>query len=131
MKVIDVLKENKETLSFEVFPPKKESGFDTIWEATEKIAQISPSFMSVTYGAGGGASRYTIDVAKNVQEKFGVPMLAHLTCVGSTKESLREKISIMKASGIESILALRGDITDERVGDVAGLALLESVSLHD
>lgn len=114
MRIIDILNEKDETLSFEVFPPKKESTFECVWETTDKIAKIKPDFMSVTYGADGGASEYTIAIAKKVQEVDKIPMLAHLTCVGSTKESLREKIAIMKASGIESILALRGDITDDR-----------------
>lgn len=110
MKIIDLLKDNKLALSFEVFPPKNETGFDSVKSATEQIAQLHPAFMSVTYGAGGGSSKHTLDIAKNINEKYGVPTLAHLTCVASTKETVAQKISEIKAAGIKNIMALRGDI---------------------
>ena len=110
MKIIDLLAGEKLTLSFEVFPPKTESVFDTIKHATEEIARLNPAFMSVTYGAGGGTSKYTLDIAKNIKELYGVPTLAHLTCVSSTKETVRQKIAALKAAGIENVMALRGDI---------------------
>lgn len=113
MKIIDILNSQKMSLSFEVFPPKKETGFDSVREATEKIAELKPSFMSVTYGAGGGTSRYTLDIAKNIKEKYSVPMLAHLTCVSSSKETVRERIADMKEAGIFNVMALRGDLTPE------------------
>ena len=113
MKIIDLLTENKLTLSFEVFPPKTESVFDSVKHATEEIAKLSPSFMSVTYGAGGGTSKYTLEIAKNIKERYGVPTLAHLTCVSSTKETVAEKIEAMKSAGIENVMALRGDLTPE------------------
>ena len=97
-------------LSFEVFPPKSSSSFDSVREATEKIASLSPSFMSVTYGAGGGTSKYTIDIAKNIQDNYHIPTLAHLTCVSSDRETVRERIADMKAAGIKNVMALRGDI---------------------
>ena len=84
MKIIDLLKSEKLSLSFEVFPPKTEMGFDSVKTATEEIAKLKPSFMSVTYGAGGGTSKYTLDIAKNIKELYNVPTLAHLTCVSST-----------------------------------------------
>ena len=110
MKLTNILTGPKPSLSFEVFPPKSDSSFDSVKEATEKIASLSPSFMSVTYGAGGGTSRYTVEIARNIQEKYGVPTLAHLTCVSSTKETVRERIEDMKAVGIKNVMALRGDI---------------------
>ena len=110
MKIIDLLKQNKLSLSFEVFPPKTESGFESVKTATEEIAKLKPSFMSVTYGAGGGTSKYTLDIAKNIKELYGVPTLAHLTCVSSTKETVRKKIAEIKEAGIENVMALRGDI---------------------
>ena len=110
MKIIDLLAGEKLTLSFEVFPPKTESVFDTIKHATEEIARLNPAFMSVTYGAGGGTSKYTLDIAKNIKELYGVPTLAHLTCVSSTKETVRQRIAALKAAGIENVMALRGDI---------------------
>ena len=110
MKIIDLLKNEKISMSFEVFPPKTESGFESVKSATEEIAKLNPSFMSVTYGAGGGTSKYTLDIAKNIKEIYGVPTLAHLTCVSSTKQTVKDKIEQIKDAGITNIMALRGDI---------------------
>ncbi|MBR2466803.1 MAG: methylenetetrahydrofolate reductase [Clostridia bacterium] len=116
MRIIDLLKDEKLSLSFEVFPPKTESGYESVKSATEEIAKLSPSFMSVTYGAGGGTSKYTLDIAKNIKERYGVPSLAHLTCVSSTKQTVKERIEDIKAAGIENVMALRGDIPKELEG---------------
>ncbi len=113
MKITNLLKDQRLSISFEVFPPKTESGFESVKHATEKIAELKPSFMSVTYGAGGGTSKYTLDIAKNIKERYGVPSIAHLTCVSSTKATVRERISDIKAAGIENVMALRGDIPKE------------------
>ena len=110
MKISDLLRKETLSLSFEVFPPKTEAGFDSVKSATEEIAKLKPPFMSVTYGAGGGTSKYTLDIAKNIKERYGVESIAHLTCVSSTKETVAEKIREIKAAGIENIMALRGDI---------------------
>jgi len=110
MKLIDLLKNDALSLSFEVFPPKTDTLFDSVKTATEEIAKLRPAFMSVTYGAGGGTSRYTLDIAKNIKELYGVPTLAHLTCVSSTRESVHEKIAQIKEAGIQNVMALRGDI---------------------
>ena len=110
MKVSEALKGEKRTISFEVFPPKTDSSFETVRSATEEIASLSPSYMSVTYGAGGGTSKYTIEIAKNINDKYSVPTLAHLTCVSSTRETVRERILEMKNAGIKNVMALRGDI---------------------
>ena len=110
MKLTEILENGRLSLSFEVFPPKTDSSFDSVKSATEQIARLHPSFMSVTYGAGGGTSRYTLDIAKNIKEQYGVPTLAHLTCVSSSKERVRQKIEEMKDAGIENVMALRGDI---------------------
>ncbi|MBR2181227.1 MAG: methylenetetrahydrofolate reductase [Oscillospiraceae bacterium] len=117
MKIIDLLSEKKLSLSFEVFPPKTEMGFDSVKDATEKIAKLRPSFMSVTYGAGGGTSRYTLDIAKNIKARYNVPTLAHLTCVSSTKETVRNMIENIKAAGIQNIMALRGDIPEDKLSE--------------
>ena len=93
MKISDIVTGDRLSLSFEVFPPKTKTSFESVKSATEKIAKLCPSFMSVTYGAGGGTSRYTLDIAKNIKELYGVPTLAHLTCVSSTKETVKEKIA--------------------------------------
>ncbi len=113
MKIIDILNRKNMSLSFEVFPPKKETGFESVKKATEAIAESRPAFMSVTYGAGGGTSQYTLDIAKNIMEKYQVPMLAHLTCVSSSHETVAERIRAMKAAGIRNVMALRGDLTPE------------------
>ncbi len=113
MKIKELLKDERFSVSFEVFPPKTESNFESVRHATEEIAKLRPSFMSVTYGAGGGTSKYTLDIAKNIKEKYGVPSIAHLTCVSSTKETVIERIADIKRAGIENIMALRGDIPAE------------------
>ncbi len=113
MKITNILNSNKLSLSFEVFPPKTDTAFESVKNATEEIAKLHPSFMSVTYGAGGGTSHYTLDIAKNIKEAYGVPTLAHLTCVSSTRETVRERIKAIREAGIENILALRGDLTPE------------------
>ena len=113
MKISELLKKDTLSLSFEVFPPKNQTAFRSVKAATEKVAQLKPSFMSVTYGAGGGTSKYTLDIAKNITEMYGVPTLAHLTCVSSTKETVRQRIEDMKAAGIQNVMALRGDIPAE------------------
>ncbi|MBR5473287.1 MAG: methylenetetrahydrofolate reductase [Clostridia bacterium] len=112
MKIIDILNQEKPTISFEVFPPKSETAFDSVKLATEEIAKLRPAFMSVTYGAGGGTSPYTLDIAKNIKSIYGVPTLAHLTCVSSTKDTVKQKIDEIKAAGIENVMAFRGDIPD-------------------
>ena len=116
MKISEILKSNKRTLSFEVFPPKSASAFDSIKAATEEIASLSPAFVSVTYGSGGGTSRYTIDIAENIEKKYSVPTLAHLTCVSSTRDTVRARIADMKTAGIQNVMALRGDIPEHMIG---------------
>ncbi len=113
MKLTEVFKREGLSLSFEVFPPKTDTAFESVRHATEEIAKLRPSFMSVTYGAGGGTSRYTLDIAKNIKQCYGVPTLAHLTCVSSTRETVLAKIEQMRAAGIENIMALRGDVPKE------------------
>ncbi len=112
MKIIDIINSGKPTLSMEVFPPKTDDKFNSIKQATEEIAALKPDFMSVTYGAGGGTSEFTADIAENIQNKYGVPTLAHLTCVSSDKEKIDGVVENLKAKGIENVLALRGDIPE-------------------
>ena len=130
MKIIDILKQDTLSMSFEVFPPKTDAAFASVKAATEEIAQLKPSFMSVTYGAGGGTSAYTLEIARNIEANYAVPMLAHLTCVSSTREMVAERIAAMKASGIENVMALRGDLTPEMEGkDRSGWAYRHAVEL--
>lgn len=112
MKVIDIIKSGKPSLSLEVFPPKTDDKFESVKSVTEEIAALSPSFMSVTYGAGGGTSDFTVSIANNIQDKYNVPALAHLSCISSTKERVQSQLKQLKEAGIENILALRGDIPE-------------------
>lgn len=117
MKIRDLLNKDKLSVSFEVFPPKTNTAFESVKTATEKIAALKPAYMSVTYGAGGGTSEYTLDIAKNIKSLYAVPTLAHLTCVSSTKAMVKEKIEAIKAAGIENVMALRGDVPEERMNE--------------
>ena len=117
MKIIDILKEEKKSLSFEVFPPKTDSAFESVRHATQEIAKLRPAYMSITYGAGGGTSKYTLDIAENIKNDYGVPTLAHLTCVSSSKRTILERIDDMDRRGIKNVLALRGDIPEEMTND--------------
>ena len=116
MKIIDILTNGRANLSFEVFPPKTDSTFDSVKSAAEEIASYRPAFMSVTYGAGGGTSKYTLDIAKDIKELYGVPTLAHLTCVSSTRATVRQRIEDIKCAGVQNVMALRGDLTPELEG---------------
>lgn len=110
MKIRDLLAQEKPTLSFEVFPPKTDDKYDSIEKAVIRIAELHPDFMSVTYGAGGGTSKHTVNIASSVHNSHNVPAMAHLTCVSSTKEDIHQMLDELKAHNIENILALRGDI---------------------
>ncbi len=111
MKITELLKEEKCSVSFEVFPPKADTAFDSVRTATEKIAQLRPRFMSVTYGAGGGTGHYTLEIAKHIKEEFHVPVLAHMTCVCATRESVLKRIEEIRTAGISNVMALRGDMS--------------------
>jgi methylenetetrahydrofolate reductase (NADPH) len=113
MKISDLFKEKEVTLSFEVFPPKTDAGFEAVEKAASDIAALSPDFMSVTYGAGGGTSKNTARIAGDLQDRYNVPVLAHLTCVSSTRDLVRSVVNEYKERGIENIMALRGDIPKE------------------
>ncbi|MCI6087469.1 MAG: methylenetetrahydrofolate reductase [NAD(P)H] [Absicoccus porci] len=110
MSIIDILNNNKVTISFEVFPPKKETNFDEVEKAARQIADLHPNFMSVTYGAGGTNNKNTAHLAADIQNKTSTPVLAHLTCVSSTKEQVASVVHTYEDLGIDSIMALRGDL---------------------
>ena len=112
MKIRDILAEGKPTLSFEVFPPKTADNYRSVEEAALEIAKIGPAFMSVTYGAGGGTSQYTVQIASTIQKAARVTPLAHLTCVSSTRQRVNEILTELKENQIENVLALRGDIPE-------------------
>lgn len=110
MKIIDILKNKRVTLSFEVFPPKTADAVPTALAAAEAIAALYPDFMSVTYGAGGGTSDFTVHIASAVKKTYGVEVMPHLTCLSSTKEKVTETLQDYKEAGFETIMALRGDV---------------------
>ena len=110
MKISEILKQDKVTLSFEVFPPKTSSTYESVARATQEIAALRPDFMSVTYGAGGGTSEHTVHIASDLQSQYGVNVLTHLTCVSSTRAHVSSMLDQFRQHGIQNVLALRGDI---------------------
>ena len=108
MKISELLRNDRPSISFEVFPPKATAAFEPIAATVEELCDLRPAFMSVTYGAGGGANVNTLPLAKRILAK-GVTPLAHLTCLTSTREKIREELVALRSAGIENILALRGD----------------------
>lgn len=117
MKISDILREGKTTISFEVFPPKTTANFESVKKAALGVAALHPDYMSVTYGAGGSDRGNTLHIAEEIQKAENVTTIAHLTCVGAGKEDIRTALSEMKEAGIENILALRGDRPKDFDGD--------------
>ena len=109
MKIIDILSAGKPTISFEFFPPKDDSGFDDLFRTIEALRPLSPSYVSVTYGAGGGTRRKTVDLVKRIKHEIGIESMAHLTCVGSTRDEIAGVLNSLRDSGMENVLPLRGD----------------------
>ena len=109
MKITDIIKGERPSLSFEVFPPKSFENLEAVKSAVSDIASLLPGYMSVTYGAGGSTDVYTPEIASTIAS-LGVTPLAHLTCVMSNEEKIRRLLGILRESGVENILALRGDI---------------------
>ncbi len=109
MKISEIIKGNKPVLSFEVFPPKNSENYENVKKSALNVAALNPDFMSVTYGAAGSTSTYTVDIAQSILD-MGVTPVAHLTCVCADKEKIKEILSQIKSKGIENILALRGDL---------------------
>ena len=100
---------NKVQISMEIFPPKKDSEFSSAYRVAKELADINPDFISVTYGAGGSRSKSTIEIASYIQNELHIPVMAHLTCVGSTREDISRLCEEFKAHNISNVLALRGD----------------------
>ena len=112
MKISKIVESKQYSVSFEVFPPKTEDTRESVTKAAREIAALGPIFMSVTYGAGGGTSEYTAEIAQDLQENCGVPMMAHLTCITSSRDHIQEQLRLLKSKGVDNILALRGDIPE-------------------
>ena len=113
MKLNTLFEKGKPSFSLEIFPPKKSTGIERLYQALEDISDMQPDFISVTYGAGGGiAGQNTLDIASHIKSKLSIEPLAHLTCVNLTKEEAKNMLESFKLKGIENVLALRGDIVD-------------------
>ena len=110
MRISELLKREGVTFSLEVFPPKTSEKYTETAAAAKAIAALKPDFMSVTYGAGGGTGAFTAGIAGEIQDQFGVPTLAHLTCVSSSRAHVLGMLQTYREKGIENILALRGDV---------------------
>lgn len=113
MKISEILKSEKVGISCELFPPKLGSQLENVKEVVKNMAKLKPSYMSITYGATGGTSEYTVDIANEIKNVYHIPALAHLTCASSTREKVHFVIEQLKEKHIENILALRGDISKD------------------
>jgi 5,10-methylenetetrahydrofolate reductase, prokaryotic form len=114
LKIKDLYANDKTVFSFEVFPPKRDNPIETIFETLDGLKDLDPDFISVTYGAGASlADNYTCEIASAIKDKYGIESAAHLTCVNSTKKEVTEVLKRLNDSGIDNILALRGDINPD------------------
>ncbi len=111
MKVSEIITGKRPSLSFEVFPPKTDAAYQDVDAAAHAISDLAPSYISVTYGAGGGTSQFTFDIAKSLLNNGTTP-LVHLSCIHASRETIREQLTALRAMGIENILALRGDLPE-------------------
>ncbi|RMF85650.1 MAG: methylenetetrahydrofolate reductase [NAD(P)H] [Nitrospinota bacterium] len=109
MKIRDLLQQSKQSFSFEFFPPKNDSGFEELYKTIGLLKQLHPTFVSVTYGAGGSTRRKTIELVARIKHEIQIESMAHLTCVGSTREEIDAILTEIQKRGIENVLALRGD----------------------
>lgn len=109
MKIADIIKVKPVTLSFEVFPPKTDDGYDSVAQAVTALSFLAPDYISVTYGAGGGTSKNTVRIASEIEKNLHTTALAHLTCVNSTKDEVNGILSQLQESDVQNVLALRGD----------------------
>lgn len=109
MKIIDLMRDGKQTVSFEFFPPKTDQGFEDLFRTIEALRPLKPSYVSVTYGAGGSTRRKTVELVKRIKNEIGIEPLAHLTCVGSTRDEMAEILDTLQRDGAENVLPLRGD----------------------
>lgn len=109
MKIKDMFKKKKTVVSFEIFPPKIDVPIDTIYNSLEQFRALNPDYISVTYGAGGSGKSRTAEIASKIKQEYNTESMAHLTCVGHTKEEIDNLLDTLQEKGIENILALRGD----------------------
>jgi methylenetetrahydrofolate reductase (NADPH) len=109
MRIDELLASDEPVFSFEFFPPKTEQGEQNLYGALAELRTLEPSFVSVTYGAGGSRRAKTIEIVKRIKDEYGLEAMAHFTCVGATVDELRSTLEQMRLAGIDNVLALRGD----------------------
>lgn len=109
MKIIDLLKQEGPSFSFEFFPPKDDGGFEQLYQTIHSLQSLRPTYVSVTYGAGGSTRRKTVDLTARIKNQIGLEAMAHMTCVGATREDIRDVLDELSSKGVENVLALRGD----------------------
>jgi methylenetetrahydrofolate reductase (NADPH) len=114
VKIVELFGRGRPVLSFEFFPPKTEKGFDALFRTIADLKRLDPGFVSVTWGAGGSTRRKTVELVLRIQREAGLTAMAHLTCVGSTREEIAEILDELRDGGIENVLALRGDPPRDR-----------------
>ena len=108
MRIADLYQQGRPVFSFEFFPPRTDAGYGSLYAAIEKLKQLSPDFVSVTWGAGGSTRRKTAELVIRIQQDIGITAMAHLSCIGSTPDQLRETLTRLHAAGIENVLAPGG-----------------------
>ena len=114
MRIPELFEQKKPVFSLEIFPPKKKANIDTIYDTVAALAECKPDFISVTYGASGSVrDNSTCEIASNIKKKYGIESVAHLTCVNSSREDVKEMIGRLQEADIKNILALRGDIAPD------------------
>jgi methylenetetrahydrofolate reductase (NADPH) len=109
MRISDGFERGRAMISFEFFPPKAEAGFDALFRAIAELKKLSPAYVSVTWGAGGSTRRKTLELTARIQDEIGITAMAHLSCVGSTRDELAATLAKLRELGIENVLALGGD----------------------
>ncbi|HUZ48323.1 MAG TPA: methylenetetrahydrofolate reductase, partial [Candidatus Dormibacteraeota bacterium] len=109
MRISEALANTRPFFSFEFFPPKDEAGSRQLFAAIEQLLPLRPAFVSITYGAGGSSRARTVALAKQIQQEIGLTVMAHVTCVGSTRAELRALFDDLARAGVQNVLALRGD----------------------
>ncbi|MEG0085093.1 MAG: methylenetetrahydrofolate reductase [NAD(P)H] [Niameybacter sp.] len=112
MKISQIFEQCKPVISFEIFPPKQTTSIESIYSTIDALAPLSPDFISVTYGAGGTTRGNTVQIASVLQNRYNITPLAHLTCVGATRDSMSQILKELEDEGVENILALRGDLPE-------------------
>jgi methylenetetrahydrofolate reductase (NADPH) len=117
MKIRDMFKEKKPTISFEVFPPKSNFPIETIYDTIESLKDLNPDFISVTYGAGGTSANYTAEIASKIKNDYNIESIAHLTCISSSQKTIMKTLQTLHENNIENVLALRGDVPVNLLND--------------